>query len=50
MILTVYKQNSFKISLISNLQRFKECTHEIRKVSMKEAKELGYAKICGWEN
>lgn len=26
-----------------------ECTHEIRKVSLKEAQQRGYKTLCGWE-
>lgn len=38
-----------KYHLSSMCKGLKECTHEIKKVTLKEANQLGYKKQCGWE-
>ncbi|WP_268848924.1 hypothetical protein [Flavobacterium aestivum] len=38
-----------KYHLTTNCRGLNQCTHEVRKVSLKEANELGYKELCGWE-
>jgi hypothetical protein len=38
-----------KYHLIQNCKGLGECTHSIKKVTLKKANELGYKNLCGWE-
>lgn len=38
-----------KYHITATCKGLKECTHEIKKVTVTEAKKLGYKNLCGWE-
>ncbi len=38
-----------KCHLSPSCKGLKECTHEIKKISLKDANQRGYTKLCGWE-
>lgn len=38
-----------KYHLSKSCKGLKQCTHVVKKVSLKEANKLGY-KLCGWED
>lgn len=39
-----------KYHLTGNCKGLAECTHTIKKVTLKKANELGYKNLCGYEN
>ncbi|MBF4473061.1 hypothetical protein [Flavobacterium sp. HJJ] len=38
-----------KYHLTKTCKGLDECTHTIKKVTLKQANELGYKNLCGWE-
>ena len=39
-----------KYHLSESSKGLSACIHVVKKVSLKEANEMGYSKICGWED
>ncbi|TRX34973.1 hypothetical protein FNW52_12590 [Flavobacterium sp. ZT3R18] len=39
-----------KYHLNENCKGLSSCAHVVKKVSLKEAKQMGYSILCGWED